>query len=305
MLSEQALCLFSKQDKQLTRMTKKYRFYDRYFQENNMNIKTGLCFVILLAGMMGCSTKKTANSELASIEAYAKAEVIIERLRKQTEPDWNAIKAQYEITSAIVKKYDAKLDMQYDEQIREALVKCTAGEKVKVNQQTLAKGLQHVTVLAIRDELDDADKAVSVKRIKAYYKGIEPTFIRRDKDFFGESKTLQTAAHAALEHLIKAGSADYLAARRQIEDVIARTYGLCVLFEITDIEKLRNTDLAKCEVKKMEAVIFYRIIAPRIEKRSPKTAETISNMLNGNYATMDSAALEKNLKTGLAPVSLR
>ena len=270
-----------------------------------MNIKTWFYFAFLVVGLMGCSSKKTADSELAGIEAYAKAEVTIEIMRKLKEPDWNAIKAQYEITSAIVKKYDAKLGMQYDADIRQALSKCAAGQKVKVNQQILAKGLQHVTVLAIRDELNGVDKSVSAKRIKAYFEGIRPSFVRRDKDFFGENKTLQTAADAALEHLAKAGSADYLAARREIEDVIARTYGLCVLFEIMDIEKLRDSDLAKCEVKKMEAIVFYRIIAPKIKKRSPKVAETISNMLNGNYATMDPAALEKNLEAGLSPISLR
>ena len=270
-----------------------------------MNIKMGLCVGCLVVGLMGCSSKKTADSELAGIEAYAKVEVTIERMRKKQTPDWNAIKAQYEITSAIVKKYDAKLGMQYDAEIRQALDKCASGQKVKVNQQTLAKGLQHVTVLAIRDELDGKDKSVSAKRIKAYFEGIRPTFIRRDKDFFGETKTLETAAETALKHLTEAGSVDFLAARREIEDVIARTYALCVLYEITDIEKLRNTDLAKCEVKKAEAVIFYRIIEQRIKKRSPKIAETISNMLNGNYATMDSAILEKNLKAGLTPINLR
>ncbi|HEG44574.1 MAG TPA: hypothetical protein ENH94_11050 [Phycisphaerales bacterium] len=270
-----------------------------------MNIKTWFCVGFLVVGLMGCSTKKTADPELPGIEAYAKAEVTIERMRKEAEPDWDAVKAQYEITSAIVKKYDAKLGMQYDSEIRQALSKCAAGDKVKVNQQTLAKGLQHVTVLAIRDELDGIDKSVSAKRIKAYFEGIRPSFVRRDKDFFAENKTLQTAADAALDRLAKADSADYLTARREIEDVIARTYGLCVLFEIMEIENLRNSDLAKCDVKRAEAVIFYRIIEPRIKKRSPRIAEIISNMLNGNYATMNSVALEKDLEAGLTPISLR
>jgi hypothetical protein len=270
-----------------------------------MNIRTGICLALLVIGLAGCKAKKTSNSDLAGIEAYAKAEVKIERLRKQTEPDWNAIKAQYEITSAIVKKYDEKLDMQYNADIREALSKCVAGKKVKVNQQILAKGLQHVTVLAIRDELASVDKAESAERIKAYFEGIRPTFVRRDQDFFSESNTLQTAADAVLDSLTKSGATDSLGARREIEDVIARTYALCVLFEIMDIEKLRNTDLDKCEVKKMEAVVFLRIIEPRIKKRSPKIAESISSMLNGNYATMNSTILEKNLEAGLVPISLR
>ena len=41
------------------------------------------------------------------------------------------------------------------------------------------------------------------------------------------------------------------------------------------------------------------------KKRSPKTAEMISNMLNGNYATMHPAILEKILEAGLVPISLR
>lgn len=267
-----------------------------------MNIKTWSCFVLLVVGLMGCSSKKTTDLELSGIEAYAKAEVTIERLRKQAETDWNAIKAQYEITSAIVKKYDAKLGMRYDTQIREAIGKCGAGEQVKVNQQTLAKGLQHVTVLAIRDELAAMERSVSAERIKAYFEGIRPTFVRRDKDFFGENKTLQEAADAALLRLDKA---DYLSARRELEDVIARTYGFCVLFEIMEVEKYRDSDLAKCDVKRAEAVIFYRIIEPRIKKHSPKTAEIISNILNGNYDTMDTSVLEENLRLGLMPISLR
>jgi len=268
-----------------------------------MKVKVIIGFLIV--GLMGCSSRKGEDPELASIEAYAKAEVAIERLRKEETPNWDAIKAQYEITSAIVKKYDARLGMQYDKDIREALSKCASGEKVKVNQQMLAKGLQHVTVLAIRDELGGANKSISAKRIKAYFEGIWPTIVRRDKDFFGESETLQTAANSALEYLIESGLADNLAVRREIEDVIARTYGLCVLFEVMEIEKYRDSDLAKCDVKRSEATIFYRVIEPRIKKHSAKTAEAISSMLNGDYAAMDSSVLAKNLEAGLAPISLR
>jgi predicted HicB family RNase H-like nuclease len=276
-----------------------------------MNIKAGFCFVLLVVGLFGCSPKKATDSELAGIEAYAKAEVTIERMRKQKEVNWDAIKAQYEIASAVVKNYDAKLQMRYDAEIREALDKCAAGQKVKVNQQIPAKGLQHITVLAIKDKLDamgksaPAERKVFAERIKAYFEGIRPTFVRRDKDFFGENKTLEAAADTNLERLAKAGSADYLTARRELEDVIARTYGLCVLYEIMGVEKYRDSDLAKCEVKKTEAVVFYRIIEPRIKKHRPKIDEVISNMLNGNYDTMNVKILEEALKTGLRLINLK
>jgi len=267
--------------------------------------------LLLAACLVGCGHKQEPASDLAQIKAYAKAEVTIERMRKHQNPDWAAIASQYEITSAIVKRIDGKWATDYDIQIRRVLDKCAAGEKVKVNQQILAKGLQHVTVMAITDELDAmagsdvAGRKAAFERIGAYFEGIRPTFIRRDKDFFGQNKTLESAAEAAIEQLSRADSSTLLTARRELEDVIARTYALCVLFEIMDIEKLRSSDLDKCEVKQKEAEIFYRIIKPRIQKRGAKTSQIIANMLAGDYDIMDAKALENYLTAGLAMPSLR
>lgn len=277
-----------------------------------MKTGTGFFVLVLIVGLAGCGgEKKPRDPDLAAIEAYAKAEVTIERLRIQKGPNWDAISAQYEITSTIVKKIDSKRRTDYDPQIREALRKCAAGENVKVNQQTLAKGLQHVTVLAITAELDATAKAdsagrkIAADRIAAYFEGIRPTFVRRDQNFFPQTNTLEKAVDAALERLAKADSAAIITARRQLEDVLARTYALCVLYEVLEIEKLRDSDLAECDTKRAEAVIFYRIIQSRIRKRSPRTDEVISNMLKGSYDVMDAKLIEASLKTGLAGVTLR
>jgi hypothetical protein len=245
-----------------------------------------------------------ASPDIPGIKAFAKAEVTIERLRKQKTPDWNAIAAQYEITAPIVKKIDAEKGLNYDVDIRDVLKKCSAGEKVKVNQQVLAKGLQHVAVLAITDELNAMKKSdTACQKVTAFFEGIRPTFTRRDKDFFNGKKHLEAAADNALKRLTDSKSD--LAARREFEDTLARTYALCVLYEIIKVEKLRDSDLAACEVKVKEAEIFYRIIQPRIKKRSPKTNELITAMLSGSYSTMDAKALENYLNTGLAGITLR
>lgn len=277
-----------------------------------MNAKSRLLiFFLMLAELIGCSEKPRTDSKVAAVRAYAKAEVAIEKMRKQQEPNWKAISNQYEITSAVVKRIDATCKTDYDHRIRESLEKCAAGEKVKVNQQILAKGLQHATVLAIREELNSMAKSTPVKRklaaerIAAYFEGIRPTFVRRDKDFFGKKKALETAADLSLERLLRTGSGDLLTDRREFEDIIARTYALCVLFEIQEVERLRDTDLDKCDVKRMEAVIFYHIIQPRVAKCSQKTDEIISNILNSSYDTMAARLLEKHLQAGLGGISLR
>lgn len=277
-----------------------------------MNNRIAFWSLLLCVCLLGCSSKdKPGDSDLAGIKEYAEAEVTIERMRASESPDWDAITAQYEITSTIVKKIDSREGTDYDRQIREALQKCKAGEKVKVNQQTLAKGLQHVTVLGIREEMntiggaDSAKRKLAAQRIAAWFEGIRPTFTRRDKDFFADQKTLETSADAAIKRLAEADSSGLPAAQRDLEDVIGRTYGLCVLYEVTDIEKLRDSDLNACDVKRKEAEIFYRIIETRVEKRSPKTHEIISNMLSESYDMMDAAKLSEYLETGLGGISLK
>lgn len=267
-------------------------------------MKFSVLFIMLAPMVALCPANVQAVSDIDAINAFAKAEVTIERLRKQKTPDWKAIAGQYEITSSIVREMDAKHGLSYDAEIRDVLKKCGAGEKVKVNQQVLAKGLQHVAVLAITDELNELGKSESAdKRIAAYFEGIRPTFTRRDKDFFNADKHLEAVADRALKRLSDAKKD--LSARREFEDIIARTYALCVLYEIIKVEKLRDSDTGACEVKVREAEIFYRIIQPRISKRSPKTDKLITAMLSGSYATMDAKTLEKYLNTGLSGIKLR
>ncbi len=277
-----------------------------------MNNRLAFSSLPLCVCLLGCSSKdKPGDSDLAAIKEYAGAEVTIERMRKRENPDWDAVIAQYEITSTIVRKVDSKGATDYDRQIREALKKCKAGEKIKVNQQTLAKGLQHVTVLAIREELntigksDSADRKIVAQRIAAWFEGIRPTFIRRDKDFFAEQKTLETSADGAIKRLAGTESSGLPAAHRDLEDAIGRTYGLSILYEVMEIEKLRDFDLNTCDVKRKEAEIFYRIIESRVKKRSSKTHEIISNMLSGSYDTMDAAVISEYLKAGLGGLSLQ
>jgi hypothetical protein len=162
-----------------------------------------------------------------------------------------------------------------------------------------------VTVLAIRQQLDlmakasPAGKKASTERILAYFDVIRPTLARRDKGFFEGKKTLEAAADVAIEQLSKADTGNFLAASRELEDCLARTYALSMLYEFEEIEKLRDSDPATCDVKRVEAGMFYRIIQERIEKRSPKTNEILLNTINGSYGAMNSQEVEKYLVTGL------
>ena len=277
--------------------------------KNSLYVMVLLQLAFVSNGLSG-PDKKQNVPKLAVVKQYVNACLEIEKIRADKNPNWAAANIQYELTLPVVKNIDAKYATGYGEEISNALKKCAAGEKIEINGQIIGKGFQHVTVLAIRQELDlmatakPADVKASAERIAAYFEDIRPTFVRRDKGFFEGEKTLEAAADAAIEQLSKSDKSNLLTVSRELEDVIARTYALSMLYEVEEIEKLRDSDLATCDVKRVEAGMFYRIIQPRIEKRSPKTNEIILNMLNGGYGAMDSQEIEKYLTAGLA-INLR
>jgi hypothetical protein len=255
-----------------------------------------------------CSPGVTAQAaqSIMEIKKMAGSQVTIERLRKQKTPDWDAIQKEYAVLLPLVRQTDAARQLSYQDEIADALVKCAAGQRVKVHQQVLAKGLQHIVVLNIHSELDQMGKtADAAQRIAAYFEGIRPTFTRRDKDYFDARPTLEAAADKAIGALRKAGQTPALTARRELVDSIDRTYALSVLYEILAVEKLRDTAPAKCAVKVKEAEIFYRIIQPRIQKTRPQADATIGRMLAGGFDQMNAALLEAKLNEGLTGITLR
>jgi hypothetical protein len=261
---------------------------------------------LLLAALLTVSaavTVKAATPALDEIKAFADAQITIERLRKQKTVDWDAISAQFEICADLVRKADTHFSLNYDTEIRAALVECKAGNKVRVNQQTLAKGLQHIAVLFIQKELyNPPSMEGSADRIAAWFEGIRPTFTRRDKDFFQADPTLEAAAGKAIFELSRGAN---IMARRNLDDVIHRTYALSVLYEIIKVEELRGSNRDACEVKVKEAEIFYRIIEARVKKNSAAAHGAITAMLAADYDAMSVAVLEKQLKTGLGRIPLR
>ena len=246
--------------------------------------------------------------------AYAAAQVRIERLRKPAEGpvDWDAIAKQFEIALPIVRRIDQAHGLNYARQIPAALGKCVTGNRPDVNQQVLAKGLQHVTVLAIRGELATLagaaglDRRAAAARAVALFEGIRPTFTRRDKDLFPGANTLTAAAEAGLKQIDAAGrNDDAVGAGRELERAIARTYALSVLYEVQEIERLRASDRAACDVKRAEAIIFYRIIYDRIKMRDETTAATLlTYLINTDFDKMEAGAVEAALRKGLGNIPL-
>lgn len=264
---------------------------------------TIFCLLVLLPACGGSEDAhhtKAAKGDV-SIGQGADAQVAIERLRKQKNPDWDEIRAKYELLLPLVKRSDAEWGTNYQQEIDQAFKHIKAGNDVKVHQQTLAKGLQHVVVLAIENELTrGGDKAG--ERVAAYFEGIRPTFVRRDKDFYNAQPTLEAAADKAIAQLQEHASP---AVKRELMDAIHRTYGLCTLYEIMMIERLRDKDPKSCAVKLQEAVVFYRIIAPRVEKHDPEAHKAITDMLGASYDAMSAATLEARINDGLSGITLR
>ncbi|MBW2522832.1 MAG: hypothetical protein JRI23_01590 [Deltaproteobacteria bacterium] len=246
------------------------------------------------------------------VAAFADAQVEIEHLRKQNEVDWSAVRAAYRRTLPVVRATDLRQGSSYESEMAAALERCEKGERPRVHQQVIAKGLQHVAVLGIDEELRSmsagADAAkTAMARITSFAKGIRATFVRRDRDYFGEQPTLAKALDDALGDLRAAARAEEQ--RRQaaqaLGDAIARTYALSVLYEIEEIEKLRGSDREACEVKRMEAIIFFRIIAGRVAEQDAQARGEIETMLKASPDQMNATALESLLQRGLPGLALR
>jgi len=245
--------------------------------------------------------------ESLDIAAFAAAEIKIEHLRKQSTVDCPAIRAELDKTLPVVRATDQRQGLSYVAEIRAAFRKCEKGERPKVNQQVVAKGLQHIAVLGIIHELSllaggkTADKTKLAERIASFAKGIRPTFVRRDKDYFEGKPTLVAALDQALTKLqaaVKAGQ-PVTGPSKALLDGIARTYALSVRYEIEQVEKLRLKDLNACDVKREEAVIFYRIISDRVSKQAPQAHGTIEGMLKAAPDQMNAAILKAQLQSGL------
>jgi hypothetical protein len=272
---------------------------------------------LCLGSLAGCSGEKKTQSvcsDIAKIRAFAGAQVKIEHLRRRMYPDWATIRNYYERASPIVMEIDRLCKTRYEKDIREALEKCLADEDPGVNQQVLAKGLQHVAVLALLGQLsvmateDEGVRRSAAGCVTEYFEGIRPTFQRRDKDYFKSVPTLEKAALQALERLRTAagqGQTEVLAARRALEHAIWRTYALSVLYEVEEIEKLIRTDRSRCEVKRMEAVIFYRILAPEVERRDREAHKVLSRMLLGSLEGMTTLTVLDCFEKGLPNVPLK
>jgi hypothetical protein len=257
----------------------------------------GTCFAV-------AEETKTSVPE-AMVKQYVKAQSEIGAGMRSKSPDWAAINAQFELTLPVVKELDSKYKTHYADEIAAALKKCAANEEYEINNEIVGKSFQHVTVLAIEQQLDLMGKAkpaemkADAEKIAVYFEVIRPTFARRDKGFFEGKKTLEAAADAAIESLSKADAGNLLTASRELEDCLARTYALSIVYEASEVERLRETNHPLAERHRVEASMGYRIIRPRVEKRSAKTSELILNMLKGNLNTINSQEIEKYLTTGL------
>lgn len=248
------------------------------------------------------------------VSAFADAQLQIERLRRAQKVDWQEIGVQIKKGMPVVEFVDREFGTQYRQEIVQGLEECKAQREVAVNQQVVAKGLQHVAVMGIDwafDQINGGLKetpADGVLMISEFARGIMPTLERRDTDFFGGKKTLVGTALHVLDEIKQAGAANdrvrMMAARRTFDDVVFRTYALSVAFEISQIETLRKTEPDKCAVKRKEAEIFYRIIRQRIAKADIVVDQIIVSMLSGDFDKMNLNLFYALLKRGLPSVAV-
>lgn len=271
--------------------------------------------VVACLGFSVLSAHAELVGDLNQAKAFATTQILIERLRVQEKPDWSEIQKEYDGLAPLVQEVDQLKKTGCHAENLAALEKCARGERIDVNQQIVAKTLQLVAVLAMTSQLekltagDPAEREKSVEIAAAYFEGIRPTLVRRDKDIFEGKRTLEPAADEALARLKKSAPGDDMAgamsARRELEDVIMRTYALSLLREFDEIEKKCQTDREFCDVKRAEGLVFYRILEPWIKKRHAAEDKALTAMLNGGYENMSSKLAEGYISRGLDGLPLK
>lgn len=260
--------------------------------------------------LFGCKSKshtQNDDSELEFFKNCAKAQIEVEQLRKGKTPDYDIIEKKLEVCAPLIKWSDVNHRTTYEKDFKEALDKCKKGEAIKVNQQTYAKGLQHVVALKMRDlfflmnSKNKKENMLLYEKVSALFEGIRPTFLRRDESFYGGKKTLEKEADELLLKMKTAAekniSMTFLL--KQFSDLINKTYALSVLYEVQQIEKKRDNDVAECDVKRAEAAIFYRVIEPFIKKRNEKLHAEIAAILKAQYTSFDAKKVQQQLNNGL------
>jgi len=264
--------------------------------------------IVVFLGFYCCILNNAPGYALAldKIDAFVDTMKRIEHLRHQAEPDWEEIAGQADAVAPVIHEADQLFAVNYETELAHAAHQCRQGNQPNVHVQMLAKGLQHIAVLYIRQDLKNFTTTPhAAEQIAAFFEGIRPTYVRRDKGFFGNQQPLETMAVQAVDAMLSAGSDPALGFRRQLTDAIDRTYGLSLLYEIQCIEKLRDVNPAKCAEKEMEAKLFYRIIAPRLKKTAPKSDKLINEMISGSYSGMNAELIETHLNKGLSGITLR
>jgi hypothetical protein len=256
--------------------------------------------IILVLILSGCGKNEKIEKQASlsdptedSYKILAESQIKIENLRKQENVNWKEIRSAYMRNIDLVRFFDKEFGTGYENEIAKAFENCENGIEPKVNQQVFAKGLQHINAWTIFKEsalmMKSGDKNIHVQRIKKLFEGIRPTFTRRDKDFFGSVSTLEKAADEALSNLPGMGAA------LELEKAILRTYAYSLIYEIIEIEKLRESKPEECKVKLKEGEYFYRIIRDKIAKSDPAADEFIQNMLRSSFANMSYEAVKEKI----------
>ncbi len=225
--------------------------------------------------------------------AYADATGSIGNLIRQEPLDWGKIDLEYEVVRPLIARIDLANATTYASEIKGALDGIKKGERVDVNQHVVTKSLQHVSVLRLSELMDKAvtgkaeDAGDTVLEIRAMVKSIDFVFKRRDDTVYGKDPTLAPQAEAILNRMEAAKDRAAMAGViMDFSTLLSKTYALSVLFEMKGVEEFcrgPNANPDKCEVKRTEARIYYRIIAKSVENKDPKAHTAMVKMIDSEH----------------------
>lgn len=214
-----------------------------------------------------CTGNKKYNVIRKEVRAYKK----IMKLRQESEPDIEQITFIYrnELSSLVSRAGSHLPDIKRE--IDTYLNNANFSEKVIPALQGVEKSLQLIFVKKIINGLEKVgaqigggDKSLkNINDVQEYYAAIENTAKRRGryigtenifhKNIIGGLKIIKKAV---LEQNIR----EYILGQERVVNSIQSIYFLSVLYELEGIAKYRGSKSIKAEEKRIEAMIFFKIL---------------------------------------------
>lgn len=264
---------------------------------------------VALAAAGGAGAYQTSTpvaEQLARVEAWKE----IDRLRRQTPPDFAAIKRIYEERlRSTVQRRDQEFEVEMDRAISAAIEGGLKGQEPRIAGQIVDKTLRRAFNLNVRHELREATSPARFadKSLKgaihnwdegwAYFQGLRD-WVRQRAGEETEARIVK-AFEAGAEAIRKDDLVELKVQSQIIDKSLVRAFHRYVIYEAEEVAKNREKDPARAREQQVEGYVSFLAIEDKMGG-NPEGAKLIKAQLSGELSGVNPEAIRRELVKGLA-----